>query len=422
MKVRDIPVRYDCIVVGGGTAGFAAAAAAARSGLKTLVIEEKAYLGGTAVGAQIGQLMGFASSEVNAPKRGIIKEILERLIEEKGSNGIETIYLSGNKDLDVSVIPYVPEVLRGIICDIVFTSGADVLLHTRMIDAETENGCIKSLLIHNEEGIQRVHGSVIIDASFHGSAAAAAGCRWKAGDSKGQLQPGTLMYQLSGVDKKAWDSVPQTERKRLAERGISQGKLYVNTLLARPLPNGMYYSNMSRIRINPLDTMQWSKAEYEARRQIKGISKYFIENVPGFKNAQVAAAGDFTGLRDSRRILGKYVLTNEDVLEGKEFPDAVARSSYPIDIHDANGTSSRVVKPKTGVFSVPYSSMVTNECKNLILAGRCISTEYEAHACIRVMITCMRLGEAAGKAAYHCVKRKILPVELDGSILKKELL
>ena len=110
------------------------------------------------------------------------------------------------------------------------------------------------------------------------------------------------------------------------------------------------------------------------------------------------------------------------MLEGHEFSDPVARSSYPINIHDANGTSSRVVKPKTGVFSVPYSSMVTNECKNLIFAGRCISTKYEAHACIRVMVTCMRLGEAARKAAYHCVKHKILPVDLDGLILKKELL
>ncbi len=422
MTIHPISTRYDCIVVGGGTAGFAAAVTAARSGLKTLLIEEKAYLGGTATGAQVGQLMGFAKGEAEAPKRGLLAEVLDKLIERKGSNGIETIYLCGDPDLDVPVIPYEPDALKNIIQELVFTSGADVLLHTRVIDAETEDGRICSLLIHNEEGLQRITGEIIVDASFHGSVAVEAGCSFEIGDPEGNLQPGSLMYQMADVDAERYAQVTQEEKTALAAKGLAEGCLYVNNLLARPLPNGLFYSNMSRIRINPLDTRQWSRAEYEAREQVQKISRFFIENVPGFENAHLVTTGDFTGLRDSRRIMGKYVLTGEDVLEGREFPDAVTHSSYPIDIHDTDGVSSTIQKPKTGVFSVPYASMVTKEVSNLILAGRCISADYEAHACIRVMITCLRLGEAAGRAAFHCREQGVEPNALDGNILRQELL
>ena len=417
MEIKSWEQRYECIVVGGGTAGFAAAVTAAKSGVKTLLIEERGSLGGTATGARIGQLMGFAAGEDKAEKKGIVKEILERLMSEGGSNGIETIYLCGDPDLDVAVIPYDPEIMKNVMEDMVFESGADVLLHTRVIGTETNGSKIEAVLIHNQEGIQRIYADTVIDASFHASVAADAGCRWKAGNEKGQLQPGTLMYEMGGVAK-----VPQKEKRELAEQGLKEGCLYVNNLLARPLPNGIYYCNMSRIQVNPLDTLQWSRAEYEARKQVKGISRFFQEHVPGFEQAHLTATGEFTGLRDSRRIMGNYVLTNEDVLNGTEFEDAVAKSSYPIDIHDTNGVSSTIIKPKTGVFFIPYRSMVTDACKNLILAGRCISTEYEAHACIRVMITCIRLGEAAGRAAYYCREQGVDAASLDGRILKQELL
>ena len=297
---------YDVVVVGGGTAGFAAAASAARRGARTLLLEEKAYLGGTATGAQIGQLMGFADGE--------------------------------------------------------------------------------------------------------------------AGDENGVLQPGTLMYQMADVDQAAYAACTQPQRKEIALQGIAEGKLFVNNLLARPLPDTMTYCNMGRISVNPLDTRQWSEAEMDSREQIKGISDYFTAHVPGFENAHLSSTGDFTGLRDSRRILGSYVLKNQDVLEGTEFPDAIARSSYPIDIHDANGVDSIIKKPKTGVFSIPYRAMVTNEISNLILAGRCISTEYEAHACVRVMITCMRMGEAAGLAAAESIRQGVQANKLNGESLKQHLL
>jgi len=413
---------YDTVIVGGGTAGFAAAVTSAQNGAKTLLLEEKAFLGGTATGAQIGQLMGFAEGEGCAPKKGVLKAVLDGLTEEKGTSGVQTIYLCGRKDLELQVIPYEYEALIRVIHRLVQASGAEVLLHTRVIGTETENGKITTVVFHNEEGIQRVRAKVVIDASFHATAAVDAGCRYEIGDGAGVLQPGSLMYEMFNVDGEAYDAVPQPEKQAIADRGIAEGALKVNNLLARPLPSGLRYCNMSRIAVNPLDTRGWTQAEMEAREQIKAISDYFVAHVPGFGGARLANTGSFTGLRDSRRIMGKYVLTNEDVLEGRAFEDAVVKSSYPIDIHDTNGVDSVIKKPKTGVFFIPYRTMVTSEVSNLLLAGRCISTEYEAHATIRVMITCIRLGEAAGLAAAESIKRGLEPNELDGGILGARLM
>ncbi len=413
---------YDVIIAGGGTAGFAAAVSAGRRGLKTLLLEEKAFLGGTSTGGQISQLMGFEQSETPESLRGITADVLSELMKEGGTSGIENIYLCGRKDLEIPVIPYISEALIRVIHRLVRSAGVTVLLHTRVIGTETADGKISSIIFHNEEGIQKVRGKIIIDASFHGSVAADAGCSWEIGDAQSLLQPGTLMYQMADVDHPAFRKVSQVQRTAIADRGIEDGKLYVNNLLARELPNRMTYCNMSRIKVNPLDTLSWSIAEMDAREQVKEISDYFIQHVPGFENASLSSTASFTGLRDSRRIVGKYTLTNEDVSEGQDFPDSVVKSSYPIDIHDANGVDSIIKKPKNGSFSIPYRAMVTDKIQNLILAGRCISCEYEAHASIRVMITCMRLGEAAGIAAAESLKRNIEPNALDGNILRQILL
>lgn len=421
---QSIPVfaDYDVVVAGGGTAGFAAAAAAAKAGARTLLLEEHSYLGGTCTGAQISMLMGFAEDEREENLSGIMKEVLGRLKQEGGTNGIYTILLCGREDLRIPVLPYDSQIMKRVMDDIVSQSGAHVLFHTRVIDTQVEEGRIRSLVIHNTCGIQRVTARVFIDATFHGSVAVDAGCRWVSGDEHGVLQPGSLMYMMGGVDGPRYEAFPQEERTALACRGIEEGKLYVNNLLARPLPNGVYYSNMSRISIDPMDVEAWSKAEMQARRQIHGISDFFIRNVPGFEHATMVSAGDFTGLRDSRRIQGRYVLSNQDVLHGVTFPDAVLKSSYPIDIHDANGSSSVIKKPETGFFQVPYRAMVTDEVENLILAGRCISTEHEAHACVRVMVNCMRLGQAAGLAAAQSVSGDVPANHLDGEALSRQLL
>lgn len=423
-KFEAFPIvgEYDVVVMGGGTAGFAAAMTSAMRGARTLLVEQRAFLGGTATGAKIGMFMGFAEGEGFAPKKGVVKAVLDGLTEEKATPGVQTIYLSGRKDLELQVIPYEHEALIRVIHRLVRRSGADVLLHSRVVGTETDGGKITSIAFHNEQGIQRVRAKVFVDSSFHATPSVDAGCKFMAGNNDGVLQPGTLMYEMSDVNGGEYDSIPQSQKQAIAETGIKAGVLKVNNLLARPLQNGIRYCNMSRVKVNPLDAFQWTESEFEAREQVKAISDYFIGNVPGFGGAALSGTGSFTGLRDSRRIIGRYVLKNEDVLEGREFPDSVAKSSYPIDIHDTAGTGSTIRKPKTGIFFIPYRSTVTDEISNLILAGRCISAEHEAHAAIRVMITCMRLGESAGFAASESVLTGVPANQLDGNAIGRSIM
>ena len=193
--------QFDVIVVGGGTAGFAAAVTAARGGAKTLLIEEKAYLGGTATGAQVSMFMGFADGEPDRPQQGIIKDVMDGLAAAGGTPGIETIYLCGRRDLDIPVIPYESEILKDLIFDLVDQAGVELLLHTRVIGAQVEDGVITALTIHNEQGVQTVSGKVVIDASFHGSVAVSAGCRC---DQRRAASPsGSIHRRASGSVRSA---------------------------------------------------------------------------------------------------------------------------------------------------------------------------------------------------------------------------
>lgn len=412
---------FDVVVAGGGTAGFAAAASAAEAGARTLVIEEKAYLGGTSTGGMISQFMGFRDDERNETQEGVFGETLRRLIEEGASDGIRTIHLSGRRDMGVSAAPYDSEVLKLVMDRMAAEAGAEVLLHTRVVSLAMDGDApdaISHLVIHNIQGLQRVQAKVYVDATFHGSIAAEAGCAWTIGDEDGAIQPGTLVYKTAGVDADAYAALSGHERKALARRGVASGKMLFDSIIARPLPDGTIYASMGRVHVNPLDARSLSEAERAGREQVRSIASFFAEEVPGFGRSRVVAAGDFLGLRDSRRILGQYVLTKDDIVEGTEFPDSVASSSYPIDIHNMDTETSTLVKPARGVYHIPFRCMVGN-VRNLVTAGRCISADYHAHACIRVMVTCMRIGEAAGIAAAESAAQGVDVNRLDGSLIRR---
>jgi hypothetical protein len=421
-QFHDFPLygSFDVVVVGGGTAGFAAGVSAARAGSRTLVIEEQAFLGGHATGAHVGVLFGFEKGETNESLHGLVGEMMRRLMAVKGSSGIETVYCLGLRDMDVPAATYNNESLRVIMDQMAAEAKAKVLFHTRCIGLDMERNSIKTLYIHNTKGIQRVEAKVIIDASFHASVANEAGVPCVAGDAEGVLQPGTLMFKMADVDWDTYSRLSQEDRKVLALKGLSEGDLPVNFLLARRLQNGVVFQNMSRISVNVLDPDDWSRAEAEARVQVVRISDWWIENVPGFAKAYLVATGTAMGIRDSRRIVGKHILTKDDIMSGHEFEDSIASSSYPIDIHHKDGhRDNTLIRPASGLFYIPYRCLIAKEVDNLLVVGRSISTDHEAHGAVRVMITCMRTGEAAGLAAHESIESHVPVNMLDGAKVKK---
>ena len=425
MDFHKLPVygEFDVVVAGGGTSGFAAGVAAARAGARTLIVEDHGYLGGTSTGGMTSQFLGFTGDETLEGLGGVFGEVLRRLVAMGASNGIAMIYLAGRTDMDVMAASYNSDDLKLAMDRMVCEAGAHVLFHTRIVKTVMDGERIDCLAIHNAGGLQAVRARVFIDATFHGSVAAEAGCPWAIGDENRRTQPGALMYRLSGVDVERYASLSLDEKNILAARGVAEGRLPFGRMIARTLPDGTVYCGMSRVPADPLDADSISRAETEGREQVRGIADFFREAVPGFERSRIAATGGFLGLRDSRRILGRYVLTTEDVMQGTRFPDAVVSSSYPIDIHRTDDTPSVLIRPlgqRGGKYHIPYRCMVGG-VPNLVVTGRCISADSGAHACIRVMVTCMRLGEVAGIAAAEAAERGVSANGIDGARLAQTI-
>jgi hypothetical protein len=181
--------------------------------------------------------------------------------------------------------------------------------------------------------------------------------------------------------------------------------------------------NMTRVvDIDPLDPDDLTRAEIEARAQAMRLVTFFRERVPGFRHARIAATATQIGVRESRRIVGEYTLTRDDILERRTFGDAIARSSYPIDIHNpsGSGTTTHRLPPGTS-YEIPYRALVPRSVDDLLVAGRCISTTHEALASTRLTPTVMTLGQAAGTAAALSVAFGVKPRALDTHALREKL-
>ena len=405
---------YDIVVIGGGTSGFAAGTAAAASGARTLILEEQAFLGGMSTGGMVSQFMGFAKDDT-LPLRGVAGELLERLKLLGACSEMKTIYLAGRREMDVHAVSYDADPLKYVMDEMTAAAGAEVLFHSRVIAVERKGRGIESIIVSTAEGLVRIRAVSFIDASFHGIAAQMAGVPLQPDFSEKELQPGSLMFKMAPVDLQRFSSLTKEEKDRFAKKGLAEHRLFVDNILARPLGYAdISFHNMSRVPVDPLDTASWSSAEMAGRRQVQRIAAFLRENVPGFEAAKLISTGAFLGMRDSRRFLGKYTLTGEDVLKGVRFEDAIVANGFPVDINREQGYC--FTKPEAGESYIPFRCMQC-DVDNLLLTGRCISADVEAHGSLRVMITCIRLGEAAGRAAGESLGRQIPVSQFDGASL-----
>jgi hypothetical protein len=174
--------------------------------------------------------------------------------------------------------------------------------------------------------------------------------------------------------------------------------------------------------VDGTDRDQLSRAEIEGRRQVLPLLNFLRKYVPGFEHCYLIDTGSQIGVRESRRIMGEYVLTKEDVLGARRFNDAIARVSFPIDIHDVQGGGGFFQGPSGGpYYTIPYRSLVPGRIDNLLVAGRCISATHEAHGSLRVMPPCFATGQAAGTAAALALETKVSPRSVDVRLLRESL-
>ncbi|MEA2664364.1 MAG: hypothetical protein QOI11_1308 [Candidatus Eremiobacteraeota bacterium] len=435
---------YDVLVVGGGNAGCAAALAAARCGARTLLVERYGFLGGTATASMVGPWMTFHSGTERIVG-GIAQEIVERLIARGGSPG----HIPDASDYVPTITPFDPEIHKALLFELMRESGVELLLHAWFLDALTGEGRVAGAGFATVGGLRQVAAARTIDATADAYVAASAGVPTQQGDERGRVQPASLMFRLSHVDREALaayvrhnpdqmrTSLKAHERSaeslsavaglyELWEAARARGDVTVPrelvSLFATPYADEVTVNMTRVVDVDPLDPDDLTRAEVEARAQVTQLVDFFRRDVPGFANARLAATATQIGIRESRRIVGEYTLSANDVLEARTFADAVARSAYPIDIHNPRGSGTTTHRLPAGAsYEIPYRCLVPRGVDDLLVAGRCISTTHEALASTRLTPTVMTLGQAAGTAAALSLRAGVTPRALDPTALRAQL-
>lgn len=399
-------MEFDVAVIGGGTGGVPAAVAAARRGARTLLVERYGFLGGMATAGLVNPYMGYSVGKKEIV-RGIFGEIIDSL-EEAGGLG------RNRRTFD-------EEVLKLVLDALVQEAGVSVLFHTTLVDCRSESGRIERAALASKGGSFEVKAKVFVDGTGDGDLAAAAGATCEVGRSEdGLCQPMTLCFRVAGLEEGASEGVGRLRKtlnevyaRAKAEDTVDNPR--EDVLVFGTLREGVIHFNTTRvIERSALSAEELSAAEFEGRRQAGELVALFREKVPAFRNAYIQKMGVLIGVRESRRVMGEYLLTVEDVLSGKKFPDAIACSCYPVDIHNPSGGGTVIRRvPEGDYYEIPYRSIVPEGTGNLLMASRSISATHEAHSSMRVMPVVAAIGEAAGTAAAMAAEGGIAPAAVD---------
>lgn len=447
LPVKTESRRWDVIVVGGGTAGAIAAIAAARAGARTLVVEALGSLGGTGTNAQVTPLMRNVAAGVNL-NRGLTDELKRRLCE-RGDGATDR---SGNDNW------FNPEGMKYVLERMLVEAGGEILYHTHFVAPEVEGGRVRAILVHNKDGLVRLEAHTFVDATGDADLAVRAGAPFEAGEAESGLhQAMSLRFMLGGVDSErlcaflARHGQPQesprfmhfwmvwgkkSSLEPLFRRGVEEGLLlerdgdYFQGFSVPGQP-GVISFNCPRLAAelnDGADAWTLSRAQIDGKEAIDRLVRFLRATFEGCENAFIASYAPMVGVRETRRIVGEYVLTLEDILYCKTFEDAICRNHYPVDIHTPRG--QKLYHERSGdlpyfkpeaFHEIPYRCLIPLGLANLLVPGRCASATFEAQSAIRVQQNCHSMGEAAGLAAAWCAARDVGVREIDGVELREAL-
>lgn len=450
----------DVLIAGGGMAGVAAAITAARNGMKVLLVEGQGSLGGLATNGLVTGVAGMVE--------GVCREVLEQMDAEAA------LYPRPH------VPTFDPEKAKLVLERMLLEAGVRILYWTQIVDATVEGNCIKQVLCHSKSGWMTIEARMIVDATGDADVAAYAGVPYEAGSPEfaGLNMSTTLAFRLANVDMRqygealrAW-SAKQTLPSKMTlfsekmEEAVQAGDMphftFPAALIYRVPQTPEEDSDITVMTAHSfytrnLDIEDLTRQTIEQHRQILWLEKFFRKYVPGFAKCRLTGIAHLHGVRDSRRIIGQYVLKDEDVVCGRKFEDGIAKFPEFLDTH--HPTSPRlgfmrhvhldtpqepaVCRPaqcsddmhpfvKRGGYEarcnpteyceVPYRALVPLKIDNLLVAGRCVSAEFNALAAVRVIATGMSTGQAAGTAVALCLNGGVVPRELSGKVVRETLI
>lgn len=417
-------MKYDLITVGAGLAGCCASIAAARQGKKVLLIERYGFAGGMATAGLVNPFMPYNTYKEKDPvvvnDAGIFREILKRLDKKNGlmaDRHFNKISVWGGKEIKHETRhTFNEEILKLILDEMLDEAGVHTLYHSYLMNVEKEDKKVNSVFSFGKSGIIKHTADFFIDATGDADLCALAGCDFEIGREDGKCQPMTLCFRIGNINKKVAKDIISDKNarnminekyKQLQESGDISNKRE-NVLMFPNVADGTIHLNSTRIiNKNPLDPYELSKAEKEARKQVAELVGFFKNHVPGFDNCILQQTAPQIGIRESRRIVGLYRLSENDLINCVNFEDSIARGCYPVDIHNPDGSGTRITEiPKGEYYTIPYRSIVPKDIDNVLVAGRPVSSSHEAHSAVRVMPICSNIGEAAGIAAALLIDKK----------------
>lgn len=467
----------DVVVVGGGTSGWVAAVAAARNGADVLIVEEGTCLGGTMTAGLVLGLCSLRHQGVKTNKKfsmqeisyldeqviyGIAQEYVDRLITEGAAYGTQ-----GKATVRVL---FDPEMAKWVIDKLVMGAGVDVLFCSKACQPIMKNDRIIGVKVKNGLGLVDIKAKVVIDCTGDGDVAVAAGAKYKIGRPDDNLtQPVSIYFLIGGVNidrtleiMKAnsenygsdyVEALLETKKKGLPltllgfqkqmEQALANGDFPMpygcdkslnpktHFGIARPIyKNGKIRYDITShnidmaYRVNAADTIQLSKATIAMRDFVVKMAAFYKKYIPGYEESYLLQTASMLGVRESRRIMGDYVLQMTDVVEGKTFADAVGRCGSVMDIHDIDGGEKPIKLAEVGGqgwYHVPYSILLPKNVEGMLIAGRCVSSDHIANGSIRQQGGCMVTGQAAGTAAALAARAGVNPRGINVEELKQEL-
>lgn len=469
--------RFDVIVAGAGTAGSIAAIAAAQTGARTCLIESSGYVGGTTYA--LGNVVTFHNNQMQQVIRGLPQRVVDRLVLARGVVGKGHLPNPGGMGGTVTLMD--SSVLNAVLLEMMQEAGVEVKLHTLVTGVRIEGNRLTAIEITSKGGVRALAASTFVDSSGDADIAVRSGAACET-DAPGRGLSATSVYRVCHVDHKALvqdlrnnphkvilleDPYLRDERGLTAE-GVMRDQvrsiydlpyIYLTNLVrdyisksewarwditgtekhqwgalkpfgsrvhlsASPASPDLLYVNTTNVHFDALNPDEVSRAEFEAQRQVKLSLDVLRRYVPGFGDAVLVGSMPKISVRASRRVIGDYQLTRDDVTLNARFPDAIAKGCYPMSVQSETQPNVRLhLYVRNGSdFDIPYRCLLPKGVEGLLVAGRCISATREASGSARTGAQCMAYGHAAGVAAALSAKEQITPRALGAGVVRQTLI
>ncbi len=429
---RQVPVvaETEVLVLGGGPAGIAAATAAARTGARTMLLERYGFLGGMGTAAMVTNFCGLhacINGSIQQIVHGVADDILERLARLDGLK--EPHEVKGPDGLKTGAQAYDTPAYKVAADDLLLSAGVDIRFHTFAVDAIMSSGSIDAILIETKSGRAAIAAEMFIDCSGDADLAAWAGAPFEKGGVDGFMAYPTMMFRIADVDSDLAMAEGRPNLKALIAEANASGKYTLPRkagIINAQAHENEWRANLTQISRDgaPVDGSDWNDlgfAEVEGRRQAMEYFRFLKDMVPGFAKAYMLELAPQIGIRETRRIVGAYQLTGEDVLECRDFDDSIGCSGWPLETHVLGDVEWRFLGGR-GYHQIPFSTTLPTGVDNLLVAGRCASTTQEGQASLRVSGPCFAMGQAAGTAAAMARKSGETPAKIDVAALQRQLI